>query len=790
MPTLTSIFDTIAVVVAVEFIDVDFSHVFGVFCFVDLCPGWTKRGFSCAVRSGVLLGPQQFDPQSRMTAVMCGPASNSTTTVAVSQQQQDTLLSSSQSQASIQGQPGLPTPVATPTSPVDQQQHQQIQSQHPQQQQQLPTKANAQLQQRVAALQQSVGNLAQLDLQGLAALLPPGTSIEQLQNIKQKLVQLNQIQQQQAQHRKLERSASEPHPHTDIKDMPESALSSVNSSRYKTELCRPFEENGTCKYGDKCQFAHGLEELRSLARHPKYKTELCRTFHTTGLCPYGPRCHFIHNADEAKRIAASSATSPGSASLSGVSSASSQEALNMKMLGNPPTHGGNAGFEPYAQQQQQQQLTQQHKIYSQYGLMRGGQHAATRQPQQAAHQQDILSQMQHHPSAAMMKSRMHALRPKALSIGCMSLGSAGELSPPVSPSMHDDPFTPSYLNASTRHGGGNFFTASSSPSSSSASPSVSSGDVSMLYPSPSPPSLSTSPLAAGVTINAGMAMSGSHPTSATCPSGLLTPSPTMSSPTSSCGSAYGGSHLPLSMSSTCTPLSFSSTFGDQLMSAPAVISSSPIFEFPSVNNATSGGGEHRRFRTLTPPSPLESLGADLTDSLVGVDGCFSGQSFAMKKSTIMAIDSAGGCMANISASPISDGGGRCGAMRLRCLVPKGALLSAAADAIDQEVLLKRERDIVGTHVQTQQQTEVGIHHCQGLTTYGGKGRAEKSLASDAPDAARLEDEETGLNGHRSEIGKVRRKQRRKACEPRPGTGKKTSVLENVLAGAFCPWATQ
>eukprot|EP00064_Thunnus_orientalis_P016071 superscaffoldBa00003105_g16134 len=74
--------------------------------------------------------------------------------------------------------------------------------------------------------------------------------------------------------------------------------SQVNSNRYKTELCRPFEENGTCKYGDKCQFAHGMHELRSLSRHPKYKTELCRTFHTIGFCPYGPRCHFIHNAEE------------------------------------------------------------------------------------------------------------------------------------------------------------------------------------------------------------------------------------------------------------------------------------------------------------------------------------------------------------------------------------------------------------------------------------------------------------------------------------------------------------
>ncbi|XP_012873359.1 PREDICTED: zinc finger protein 36, C3H1 type-like 2 [Dipodomys ordii] len=68
--------------------------------------------------------------------------------------------------------------------------------------------------------------------------------------------------------------------------------SQINSTRYKTELCRPFEESGTCKYGEKCQFAHGFHELRSLTRHPKYKTELCRTFHTIGFCPYGPRCHF------------------------------------------------------------------------------------------------------------------------------------------------------------------------------------------------------------------------------------------------------------------------------------------------------------------------------------------------------------------------------------------------------------------------------------------------------------------------------------------------------------------
>ncbi|KAG5350854.1 hypothetical protein C0989_009024 [Termitomyces sp. Mn162] len=63
---------------------------------------------------------------------------------------------------------------------------------------------------------------------------------------------------------------------------------------YKTELCRSWEEKGTCRYGSKCQFAHGEDELRKVARHPKYKTEICRTFWVSGTCPYGKRCCFIH----------------------------------------------------------------------------------------------------------------------------------------------------------------------------------------------------------------------------------------------------------------------------------------------------------------------------------------------------------------------------------------------------------------------------------------------------------------------------------------------------------------
>ncbi|XP_031153141.1 mRNA decay activator protein ZFP36 [Sander lucioperca] len=93
-----------------------------------------------------------------------------------------------------------------------------------------------------------------------------------------------------------------------------SVSSSSSSSRYKTELCRSFNESGLCKYGCKCQFAHGLDELRDLNRHPKYKTEPCRTFHTIGFCPYGMRCHFVHNNEEEKKHSFSRSSSSSSSS--------------------------------------------------------------------------------------------------------------------------------------------------------------------------------------------------------------------------------------------------------------------------------------------------------------------------------------------------------------------------------------------------------------------------------------------------------------------------------------------
>ncbi|KAG0491156.1 hypothetical protein HPP92_008019 [Vanilla planifolia] len=64
---------------------------------------------------------------------------------------------------------------------------------------------------------------------------------------------------------------------------------------FKTELCNKWQESGECPYGEHCQFAHGIDELRPVIRHPRYKTELCRMVLVGDTCPYGHRCHFRHS---------------------------------------------------------------------------------------------------------------------------------------------------------------------------------------------------------------------------------------------------------------------------------------------------------------------------------------------------------------------------------------------------------------------------------------------------------------------------------------------------------------
>lgn len=84
----------------------------------------------------------------------------------------------------------------------------------------------------------------------------------------------------------------------------------LNTKKYKREMCKNWTEVGFCRYGHKCQYAHGHDELAEIDRiteaqarlNEKYKSQNCRQFYREKLCPYGKRCHFRHEYRSFKKI--------------------------------------------------------------------------------------------------------------------------------------------------------------------------------------------------------------------------------------------------------------------------------------------------------------------------------------------------------------------------------------------------------------------------------------------------------------------------------------------------------
>lgn len=78
---------------------------------------------------------------------------------------------------------------------------------------------------------------------------------------------------------------------------------------YKTSLCDNFSLYGSCPYGSKCQYAHGVVERRERP-NTKNRVVMCKNFLKTGRCPYGSKCAFVHteaskfNATRTKRVKA------------------------------------------------------------------------------------------------------------------------------------------------------------------------------------------------------------------------------------------------------------------------------------------------------------------------------------------------------------------------------------------------------------------------------------------------------------------------------------------------------
>ncbi|XP_074379389.1 uncharacterized protein LOC141720708 [Apium graveolens] len=75
--------------------------------------------------------------------------------------------------------------------------------------------------------------------------------------------------------------------------------SSGGKGFYKMEICQSWEDFGSCRYGAKCQFAHGKEELRPtrFSNKSKLQTQICKSY-TSGSCSYGSKCHFIHQQND------------------------------------------------------------------------------------------------------------------------------------------------------------------------------------------------------------------------------------------------------------------------------------------------------------------------------------------------------------------------------------------------------------------------------------------------------------------------------------------------------------
>jgi len=76
-------------------------------------------------------------------------------------------------------------------------------------------------------------------------------------------------------------------------------------SLYKTELCTNWTLTNTCTYGNKCHFAHGIDDLAPRTRLENFKTQPCCDPAREGSrrCLYGSRCNYCHPGEAIRRPA-------------------------------------------------------------------------------------------------------------------------------------------------------------------------------------------------------------------------------------------------------------------------------------------------------------------------------------------------------------------------------------------------------------------------------------------------------------------------------------------------------
>jgi len=74
-------------------------------------------------------------------------------------------------------------------------------------------------------------------------------------------------------------------------------------SLYKTELCTNWTLTASCTYGNKCHFAHGIDDLKPRTRLENFKTQPCCDPAREGSrrCLYGSRCNYCHPGEAIRR---------------------------------------------------------------------------------------------------------------------------------------------------------------------------------------------------------------------------------------------------------------------------------------------------------------------------------------------------------------------------------------------------------------------------------------------------------------------------------------------------------
>ena len=94
------------------------------------------------------------------------------------------------------------------------------------------------------------------------------------------------------------------------------SIQGPSNPKYKISLCKKFETGKGCPYGDRCQFAHGEQELHlyssqnmmnmyNLNQSNKsqnsllnYKIVKCKNWEKDKTCKYGTHCTFAHGDEE------------------------------------------------------------------------------------------------------------------------------------------------------------------------------------------------------------------------------------------------------------------------------------------------------------------------------------------------------------------------------------------------------------------------------------------------------------------------------------------------------------